>query len=149
MTAAERMRRYRARKREPIPEFTPEQKIYLQFRADGRPRLMSNAEFARRILRCSLRHCYHLRAWQEWTDIEWGDDLLNGKYGRVGAAFLAEVCTYGDARTQRAVRNRIRKAGAAAGRKLWLDLCREKGWWKLLARRERRIRRQRDYRDGY
>jgi hypothetical protein len=132
MTAAERMRRYRALKR-----------------SGGRPKprnkdealaLMPMRRFARYLHR-SERHCYHIAAFKRDSLIHWDDDILNGEYGRVGFAFLAEVCRYGDAATQRAVRNRIKRSGAAAGRALWHQLWKNQHW-ELVHRHAERHNRQ-------
>jgi hypothetical protein len=113
MSPAERMRRYRARKKLwPIQPKTRDEA------------LLPVKKFAR-FLRVSERQYFYHCVFRDHSLIKWGDELLNGKYGKVGIHFLAEVCKHGDASAQRAIRNRIRKAGAAAGRELWLVLCRE------------------------
>jgi hypothetical protein len=105
MTDAERMRRYRARKREgnqSQPKMTVRQSA--------------------RVHRVSERTCYYARAFIRNSLIEWGDVLAARKYGRIGVAFLAEVCQYGSAEEQREVHDCIKQNGAAAGRKLWQEI---------------------------
>ena len=69
---------------------------------------------------------------QKYSEIKWPDAILNGKYGKVGISFLAEVCQYGDAGAQRAVRETLKKSGAAAGRALWYKLILEAEHWDLV-----------------
>ena len=101
MTAAERMRRHRANKRRGIV-LTPREKLYLA----------PIRVFAPRVLRISPRQYYYDQAVKRHALIKW-DDILAGKHGKVGIEFLAEVCKHGDASAQRAVHNKIKKAGAA------------------------------------
>jgi MarR-like DNA-binding transcriptional regulator SgrR of sgrS sRNA len=126
MTSAERMRLYRARKRAPPPLTEAESKLAVPMR-----------RFAS-LLHCSERHCYHLAAFQRHSAIKWSDDILNGKHGRVGAEFLAEVCEHGDAAAQKAIRDKIEEAGAAAGRALWQQFLREADAQALMRKHRRR-----------
>jgi hypothetical protein len=68
-------------------------------------------EFVRGVLRCSERHYYHLNVFRNHELIKWDTDILNGKYGRVGTEFLAEVCQYGDASGGTVGAGRARKCG--------------------------------------
>ena len=120
MTAAERMRRHRANKRRGIV-LTPREKLYLA----------PIRVFAPRVLRISPRQYYYDQAVKRHALIKW-DDILAGKHGKVGIEFLAEVCKHGDASAQRAVHNKIKKAGAAAGRALWQKLIHDNGQWDLI-----------------
>jgi hypothetical protein len=133
MTSAERMRRHRAGKKRVASLLASGE----WSAADARLVNMPVREYVRAVLRSSERHYYHLMAFQRYKLIKW-DDILNGKYGRVGFEFLAEVCEYGDASAQRAVRNRIKKAGAAAGRALWQQLIREADIWELIHKHTQR-----------
>ena len=57
------------------------------------------------------------------------------RHAGLGMAFLAEVCRYGDVETQQAVHDEIKRAGAPAGRVLWLrvvfDDARKTGQWNI------------------
>jgi hypothetical protein len=105
MTAAERMRRYRARKREPRT-------------AGIAGAIRTQKDFARFIGK-SPRYVAYLYAWQRYSLIEWEGDVIDGKYGRVGFAFLADVCRFGDVDAQRTIHDAISTHGAAYGRSLW------------------------------
>jgi hypothetical protein len=112
MTAAERMRDYRARKRNPRP---PPKDI-------NECLARSTRKEQARYVGKSVRSWYYVKEFCRYSEIEWEGDVLNGKYGRIGIAFLAWVCRYGDATVQQMVHDRIKEAGAAAGRALWRDL---------------------------
>jgi hypothetical protein len=60
----------------------------------------------------------------DWDALRGFLDYLDGRYGKIGVEFLAEVCRDGDAKAQRRVRDRIKQAGVMAGRALWRELIR-------------------------
>jgi len=128
MTPAERMRRHRALKANPLapPDTSgivlPEIKSvrYLEEMIARMTRKQQAAHVG-----CSLRQWYYIREFSRYREIKWSGDVLNGRYGRVGAAFLAWVCKCGDRNVQRLIHDRIKKKGARAGRALWLDLLRD------------------------
>lgn len=76
------------------------------------------ATFANKL----IRYLDYLGAFQRERLIEWDDDVINGKHGKIGMAFLAEVCRLGDASAQQQVHAAIRERGAAYGRELWRAL---------------------------
>src|SRR4051812_2494422 len=107
MTAAERMRRYRARKRSGLPQPTTVRQLAAKARA-------------------SERTVYYVKAWARASLIKWHPNGVRGFLDQhadeirpVSVAFLAEVCRHGDARTQRKIRDRMNKAGISAGHALW------------------------------
>jgi hypothetical protein len=51
-----------------------------------------------------------------------------------GMAVLAEVCKHGDTEVRKLVHDRIKEAGAAAGRELSCKLCLYCGRWDLVRR---------------
>jgi hypothetical protein len=105
LTAAARMRRYRARK------------------AAGVTKPMTVRELCQRY-GISERYHYYVKAIMRNSLITWDDglDAFLGNHGKIGLEFLAEVCRYGDAAAQTAVRDRIKQSGAAAGKALWRQL---------------------------
>ena len=107
MTPAERMRRSRARKREPEPK-----------REGLAAVIRTRADFAH-YGNISDRQAAYLHAFRRDQLIEWDGAVLDGKHGKVGLAFLAEVCRLGDATVQQAIHDDIKKHGAAHGRTLW------------------------------
>ena len=58
----------------------------------------------------------------DWDRLRAFLDYLDGRYGKIGVVFFAEVCRHGDAKAQRMVRDRIKRDGIAAGRELWREL---------------------------
>jgi hypothetical protein len=112
MTPAERMRRHRERKRIRGPEPNTINDVL---------RLMTRQQQAKYIRR-SVRYWHYVVAFRRCTLIDWDGEVLNGKHGRIGIAFVAEVCRYGNADAQQAVHDRIKEAGAAAGRALWREM---------------------------
>ena len=116
MTPAERMRRHRALKAKPLaPSRDTTEMIAHMTRKQ-------QAEW----VGCSLRQWYYIREFSLYREIKWSADVLNGKRGKVGMAFLAWVCKYGDRNVQRMIHDCIKRKGAAAGRALWLDLLQSK-----------------------
>jgi hypothetical protein len=108
MTAAERMRLYRARKRGVVVAQSQRTTVRQLAEQDG----------------ISERLIYYVRAFARYTLIEWDEDMVRflGSHGKIGIPFLAEVCRYGDAAAQTAVRDCIKQSGAAAGKALWRQL---------------------------
>jgi hypothetical protein len=110
MTAAERMRRYRAKRRE--PKAAPPDTL------DGYLAGKTRKEQARYVGR-SERYWYYLGAYQRHQAFEWDGDILNGKYGRCGMSFIAEVCKLADAEGQRIIHDYIKERGAPYARQIW------------------------------
>ena len=106
MTAAERMRDYRARKR------APEQPdpVVANYGTTNKAR-------ARR-LGISLRKYQYMTAYLRDRLIEWDPNICS-KYGKVGFAFLADVCGHCDADTQQLVNGMIKEHGAAYAKQVW------------------------------
>jgi hypothetical protein len=107
MTAAERMRLYRSRKRDPQP---PDRLVT----AHGK----TQKEFARK-LGMSLRNFHYMQVFNRNRLIEWDALVIRGTYGKVGFAFLAEVCRLGDAGTQQLINDMIKERGAAYAKQIW------------------------------
>ena len=133
MTAAERMRRYRERKRDGV-----QQPVTVR-------EMIASSPYGP----VSERSVYYVRAWHRDSLIKWHPDGLRGFLDQhadelrpVSVAFLAEVCRYGDARTQRKIRDRINKAGISAGHALWRKLRPD------LAERKRQMREKTKWRRG-
>lgn len=106
LTPAERMRIYRARKAgkswlPPVP--------------------VTQAEIAR-ACRQSLRARYYETAIERHRLIDWPDAIFDGQYGKVGLAFLADVCRHGDAEHQQLICDVIQQEGPGAAREIWRDL---------------------------
>lgn len=101
MTAAERMRRYRAKRRNPEVPAKPSRKGVA------------------RNLGLSERHLYTIIQYERYKAFDWDGDILDGKHGRCGISFIADVCRHTDAEGQRIIHDRIKRKGAAAGRRLW------------------------------
>jgi hypothetical protein len=113
MTAAERMQRYRERKRHPLPEPDTITEALRRTTPKNRARYVGR----------SVRSLHYIGVFLRCQEIKWDDAILDGKYGRCGIAFLAEVCKYSNAAGQQAVRDCIREhRSAAAGRALWRRL---------------------------
>jgi hypothetical protein len=78
---------------------------------------------------------YDTLAFGRFSDIEWDGGILDGKYGCIGRAFLAEVCGYGDAEAQQAIHDEIKRGGANAGLALSVrmvfDDARRTGRWNI------------------
>jgi|SRR6516162_6052351 hypothetical protein len=110
MTSAERVRRHRAIKRE---------------NGGVIPKRVTRKERAK-IAGTSLRTFYAIQRLDRDAAIRWPPDILNGRYGRVGLQFLADVSGYGSIAEQRKVRDTIRRKGAAAGRALWRQIRKER-----------------------
>jgi hypothetical protein len=112
MTSAERMRRYRARKRcpDPVPTDTN----------DCLQRCTRKQQAAH--LNMSARQWAYVNEFSRYREIEWDRDVLDGKHGKIGVGFLAWVCKYGAAPVQRLIHDTIKQKGATAGRALWLEL---------------------------
>jgi hypothetical protein len=110
MTPAERMRRHRARGPRPTPRNVTEALAH-----------MTRAQQAAHV-GSSLRQWYYVREFARFREIKWTGDVLNGRHGKVGMAFLAWVCKYGDRDVQQMIHDCIRRKGAAAGRALWREL---------------------------
>jgi hypothetical protein len=106
MSEAERMRRYRARKRAPE---RPDPLLALYGR---------NNKVIARKLGISLRKYQYMSAFVRHRLIEW-DPQICSKYGKVGFAFLAEVCRFSDAGTQQLVNDMIKEHGAAYAKQVW------------------------------
>jgi hypothetical protein len=107
MTAAERMRRYRARQR------------------DGSPARITRRECAK-IMGVSERIYYAIDQFQRYAAFRWHPDIIAGKHGRLGWHFLAIVCSHGSAAQQRLIHDTIRRDGATAGRATWRKLLRDR-----------------------
>src|ERR1035437_943968 len=112
MTAAERRRRHRPRGELPAPRNVKE--------AVARMTRVQQAAY----VGSSLRHWYYVREFNRYREIKWSGDVLNGKHGKVGMAFLAWVCKYGDRDVQQMIHDCIKRKGAAAGRALWRKVMR-------------------------
>jgi hypothetical protein len=128
MTAAERMRHYRARKRSGSPQ----------------PRTVRQRAAQYRV---SERTVYYVKAWARASLIQWHPNGVRGFLDQhademrpVSVAFLAEVCRHGDARTQRKIRDCMNKAGVSAGHALWRKLRPD------LAERKRQMREEAQWR---
>lgn len=131
MTAAERMRRYRARKREP------------------QQRTKTVRESARQI-HVSERTMYYPRI----ALLGWDQDFLAnygaGKYrGRIGVQWLAEVAQYGSTQALRALRATIEREGSEAAHALWRRLIRRGARYEQLRRRRRTAAQTRRYYQKY
>ena len=100
MTPAERMRRHRARKREGAPAPTTRKQIA---RAVGK----------------SERWVSLLGVYARRRAFEWDADILDGKHGRCGMSFIADVCRYAAPDFQRVIHDDIKANGAASGRRHW------------------------------
>ncbi len=116
MTAAERMRRHRAKKREASSEQA----------MPGHATALTHKQQAR-VMGCSERHWYTIQAYVRHQAFEWDGDILDGKYGRCGMSFIAEVCRLGGPEAQRFIHDLIKEKGAAQGRKWWRILKRDAG----------------------
>jgi hypothetical protein len=103
MTGAERVRRHRARRRAGIKPGTHKE--------------------AARLMGISGRTYRYISAFERYAAFQWNRDIIEGKHGRVGFAFLAMVCAYGSAAQQRLVHDTIIRNGAAAGRAVWRRLA--------------------------
>jgi hypothetical protein len=106
MTAAERMRRHRARKKQTLPEPEPE------------PDFGLSKDMARSI-GYSVRTWYTIKQYERHAAFRWDNDIFGGKYGRCGWSFIADVCKHGDAGTQRLIHDMIKQDGAAHARAVW------------------------------
>jgi hypothetical protein len=127
LTAAERMRLHRARK------------------AAGAGKTRKTVRQLCQLHGVSERSFYYVQAFQRDSLIDWSDGVtcfasmgkegmallakvwpaitfLGGTHGKASMEFLAEVCRYGDAAAQIAVRDCIKQSGAAAGKALWRQL---------------------------
>ena len=133
MTPAERMRRYRDRKRNPPPRAETHAEALRQALTTKR----KLADYVNR----SERWVYYLGVYGRERLIDWDGDVVNGRYGKIGMEFLAEVCRYGDAEAQQKVHDRIKASGAAAGRALWQEMI--QGHEELIRKHEHR----REYRE--
>ena len=102
MTPTERTRRYRTRKRAG---------------ATDRPQ-MTVKQLAAYVGR-SERWLAYQAAYQRDRAFPWDAAVIDGKHGRVGMTFIAEVCRLGTEAAQRQVHDAIKAEGAAAGRALW------------------------------
>ena len=105
MTAAERMRRWRAARQNGA---TPPDRITSKQRAG--------------VMRRSVRQFYLIQEFDRFATFTWHPDILNNKHGRCGMRFLALVCRFGTPAEQRRIHDIIRRKGAAAGRALWRDI---------------------------
>src|SRR5262249_37977729 len=128
MTNAERMRRYRARKKEP-----------------QQPRLPTVRELAQGKLvpgnEVSERTMYYCKVARTGFDKDFWYNYRTGKYRAglqgIGIQFLAEVVQFGTIRAQQLVREAIERKDAATARALWRKLIRRgKRYAKLRQRRE-------------
>ena len=86
---------------------------------------------------------YYLGVYGRERLIDWDDDVVNGKYGKIGMEFLAEVCRYGSAEVQQYVHDRIKASGAAAGRALWQEMIQQAEYEELIRKHGQR----REYRE--
>jgi hypothetical protein len=124
MTNAERMRRYRARKKEPQQPRPPTVRERAQLR------------------RISERTVYYANIASTGFDKNFWDNYVAGKYNDhigncIGVQFLAEVAQFGTVRAQQLVREAIEREGSAAARALWRKLIRRgKRYAELRRRRE-------------
>jgi hypothetical protein len=107
LSPAERMRRHRARKAHPLPA---PRDVY---EALARKPRKQQADY----LGISLRQWYYLKEFRRYREIKWSGDVLNGKHGKIGIAFLAWVCKFGDRDAQQTIHDCIRREGAAATRR--------------------------------
>jgi len=104
MTGAERVRRSREMRRAGV-------------KPEGLAALPKKEQA--KLVGISERHWYTVGAYQRYRAFEWDGDILDGKYGRCGMSFIADVCKHGSPKAQRLIHDEILKNGAAAGRKLW------------------------------
>ena len=124
MTDAERMRRYRARKKEP---------------QQPRPPTVREWAHERRV---SERSVYYAKIASTGFDKNFWHNYVGGKYNDhighcIGIQFLAEVVQYGTVRAQHLVREAIEREGDAAARALWRRIIRRgKRYAELRRRRE-------------
>jgi hypothetical protein len=114
MTPAERMRHYRQRKKKARPKPSSRNEVLAAMTIKQRAALVG----------VSVRYWHYMKTFGENTLIKWDGDVMNGKYGKVGMAFLAEVCTNAPQDVQQAINDCIKARGAAAGRALWRDMVR-------------------------
>jgi hypothetical protein len=115
-TAAERMKRYRRRQKASQPQPTNQVEAVLS---------MTKKQQAA-FFECSVRSLHYVRTIFENTLIKWDDDVINGKHGKVGMNFIAEVCVNAPFEDiQQRINDTIKAEGAAAGRALWYALRRE------------------------
>src|SRR5262245_50885450 len=106
MTAAERMRRHRARKQEP------------------QQRQPTVRELARQK-RIPERSIYYAKVARSAWDRDFLVNYVEGKYrGRIGIQWLAEVAEHASAKALRAVREAIERDGGEAAHALWRKLIR-------------------------
>jgi hypothetical protein len=70
----------------------------------------------------SERTFYNIQRFDRFAAFQWNDDILNGRYGRIGFRFLAIVRAYGTAAQQRMIHDTIIRESAAAGRAAWRRL---------------------------
>jgi hypothetical protein len=115
LTAAERMRRYRCRAKASRPQPTTQTEALR-----GMTKKQQAAFFG-----CSVRHMHHHRTISENTLIKWDADVMDGKHGKVGMSFIAEVCVNATQDIQQRINDTIKSRSAAAGRALWSELLRE------------------------
>lgn len=115
LTPAERMRHYRARKKQVRPKTANRNEVLAS---------MTKAQQAKYIGK-SVRSWYYVSVFIRDSEIEWDDDVVDGKHGKIGIAFLAEVCKYGTRESQQLIHDRIKTAGAKAGRALWSQFLKE------------------------
>src|SRR5262252_178653 len=85
MTAAERMRRYRARKREVVRKPRNINEALAR---------MTKAQQAQYVGK-SVRSWYYIGQYLRCRAFEWDGDILDGKHGRIAMAFIAHVCAHG------------------------------------------------------
>ena len=74
------------------------------------------------IIGRSVRYWYDTLAVGRFSEIEWDGGILDGKYGRIGRAFLAKICRYVGAEAQQAVHDEIERGGANAGLAVWVRM---------------------------
>jgi hypothetical protein len=124
MTDAERMRRYRARKK-----------------SGEAPRRQTVRERAE-LFGISVRYFHYANLFYRYSvmaqDKEFLDGLAKGTYGKISMVFLAEVTWYGTFKEQRAVCERIKQGGAAAGRAEWKQIISDGKHADVLRRHEDR-----------
>lgn len=116
MTATERVRLHRERKR--TPQTVPDDPLARAFHGK------SNKLLAR-YLGCSERHYYTIQQYNRFKAFDWDSDILEGKYGRCGMSFIADVCKHSNAEAQRLIHDDIKEEGAAYARQLWKTIKRE------------------------
>jgi hypothetical protein len=118
MTDAERMRRYRAHKRDPQPR-PPTMREQAQ-RAKVSERTLYYSQVAQTL-------GWGTKFWRNYVTDKYGDP--------VGIQFLAELAQYGTPRAQDLVRVAIERQGGNAARTLWRKLIRRGQRYAELRRR--------------